>query len=125
RLLPDDHRGPRSAARRLTHRPRSGDTLMAATAGTLEPRTGVALRILAPVAVGLAVLGLWQFLVTVVGVSDYLLPSPAAIADQFTAFLPTIVSATGITGLNALLGLVAGTVIAVLLAALAAASKPV
>jgi len=98
---------------------------MAATAGTLEPRTGVALRILAPVAVGLAVLGLWQFLVTVVGVSDYLLPSPAAIADQFTAFLPTIVSATGITGLNALLGLVAGTVIAVLLAALAAASKPV
>ena len=31
---------------------------------------------------------LWQFLVSVVGVSDYLLPSPAAIAEQLVEFWP-------------------------------------
>lgn len=101
---------------------------MAATVGTLQPRhprNRVALRVLAPAAVGLAVLGLWQFLVGIVGVSDFLLPSPAAIATEFAAFLPAIVSATVITGLNAVIGLVVGTVLAIVLAALAAASRRV
>lgn len=101
---------------------------MAATVGTLKPRrprTEAVLRVLAPVVVGLTVLGLWQFLVSVVGVSDYLLPSPAAIADQFAEFTSPIVSASVLTGRNALIGLVAGTVIAVILAALAVTSRQV
>ncbi len=82
--------------------------------------TETTLRIVAPVAVGVLVLGVWQFLVSVVGVSDYLLPSPAAIVGQFVEFFPSMVSATAITGLNSLLGLVIGSIIGILLAALAA-----
>ena len=78
------------------------------------------LRVIAPIVVGLLGLALWQFLVTVVGVSDYLLPSPAAILQQLVEFWPAILQATVITGTNALLGLVVGTLLAILLAALAA-----
>lgn len=99
------------------------------TTATRTSRTGrhsvPAARVLAPLAVGLAVLGLWQFLVSAVGISDYLLPSPAAIADEFMAFAPAIWSASVITAQNAFIGLLVGTVLAVLLAALAAASRRV
>ncbi|MFG6491583.1 ABC transporter permease [Microbacterium sp. P03] len=78
------------------------------------------LRVIAPAVVGAIVLGGWQFLVGVVGVSDYLLPSPAAIAAQFVEFGPAILSATAITGTNALVGLIVGSLGGVLLAALAA-----
>lgn len=77
-------------------------------------------RILAPIAVGLIVLGIWQFLVSVVGVSDYLLPSPAAIVEEFVAYAPAILQAALITGTNALLGLIVGTLLGLALAALAA-----
>lgn len=87
--------------------------------------TETTLRIVAPVAVGVLVLVVWQFLVSVVGVSDYLLPSPAAIAAQFVEFFPSMVSATAITGLNALLGLVIGSILGILLAALAAGWRPI
>ncbi|HKP07485.1 MAG TPA: ABC transporter permease subunit [Microbacterium sp.] len=78
------------------------------------------LRVIAPITVGVLGLALWQFLVSVVGVSDYLLPSPAAIAEQFVEFWPAILQATLVTGTNALIGLVVGTVLAILLAGLAA-----
>jgi NitT/TauT family transport system permease protein len=87
--------------------------------------TETTLRIVAPLAVGVIVLGVWQFLVSVVGVSDYLLPSPAAIAEQFVEFFPSMVSATAITGVNALLGLVVGSILGILLAALAAGWRPI
>ena len=90
------------------------------TTATWTPATERRLRIIAPIVVGLAGLGLWQFLVSVVGVSDYLLPSPAAIAEQFVEFWPAILHAAVLTGTNALIGLVVGTVAAILLAALAA-----
>ena len=85
-----------------------------------SPATERRLRVIAPVVVGIAGLALWQFLVSVVGVSDYLLPSPAAIAQQFAEFGPAIWQAALITGTNALIGLVVGTLLAILLAALAA-----
>lgn len=87
--------------------------------------TETTLRIVAPIAVGVFVLAVWQFLVSVVGVSDYLLPSPAAIASQFIEFFPSMVSATAVTGLNALLGLVIGSILGILLAALAAGWRPI
>ncbi|WP_248239782.1 ABC transporter permease [Microbacterium kunmingense] len=82
--------------------------------------TAERLRIIAPIVVGLVFLSVWQLLVGVVGVSDYLLPSPAAIAEEFVAFAPAIADATLVTGTNALIGLVVGTILAVVLAALAA-----
>ena len=86
----------------------------------MSPRTESTLRVVAPIAVGLIVLGAWQFLVTVVGVSDYLLPSPASIIEEFIEFWPSILSATILTGTNALIGLIVGSLLGVFLAALAA-----
>ena len=85
----------------------------------MSARTETTLRIVAPIAVGLIVLGAWQFLVTVVGVSDYLLPSPASIIEEFIAYWPSIASAMLVTGTNALIGLVVGSILGILLAALA------
>lgn len=90
----------------------------------MGPRTEATLRIVAPVAVGLIVLGVWQFLVSVVGVSDYLLPSPASIVEELVAYWPSVVSATILTGTNALIGLVVGSILGILLAALAARWRP-
>ncbi|MRG59197.1 ABC transporter permease subunit [Agromyces sp. CFH 90414] len=89
------------------------------TAAARSRREAV-LRVVAPIAVGLIVLGAWQFLVSVVGVSDYLLPSPQSIAEEFVAYWPSILSAAVITGTNAFVGLVVGTVLGLALAALAA-----
>jgi len=86
----------------------------------MSPRTETTLRIVAPIAVGLIVLGAWQFLVSVVGVSDYLLPSPASIVEEFIVYWASIASAILITGMNALIGLVVGSILGMLLAALAA-----
>ena len=86
----------------------------------MSPRTETTLRIVAPIAVGLIVLGIWQFLVSVVGVSDYLLPSPASIIEEFIAYWPSIAAAMLITGINSLVGLVVGSILGILLAALAA-----
>jgi len=95
---------------------------MSAATTTLGRRSRAA-RVVAPVTVGLAVLVGWQLLVSVGGVSDYLLPSPAAIVEELVAFAPSMVSGALITARNALVGLVVGTVLAVVLAALAAASR--
>lgn len=85
-----------------------------------SPATERRRRVIAPIVVGVAALGLWQFAVSAAGVSDYLLPSPAAIAAQLVEFAPAIAQATAVTGTNALIGLVVGSVTALLLAALAA-----
>lgn len=100
--------------------------MSATTAGRptrMGPRTEATLRVVAPIAVGLIVLGVWQFLVSVVGVSDYLLPSPASIIEQFVAFFPSVVSATVVTGTNALIGLIVGSLLGIALAAVAARWK--
>jgi NitT/TauT family transport system permease protein len=89
------------------------------TTAAWTPATERRLRVIAPVVVGLIGLGLWQFLVSVVGVSDYLLPSPEAIAEQLVEFWPAILQAAAITATNALIGLVVGTLGAIVLAGLA------
>ncbi|MDQ4137461.1 MAG: ABC transporter permease, partial [Actinomycetota bacterium] len=82
-------------------------------------------RILAPLAFGALVLAVWQSLVTFVGVDDYLLPSPFAIGSEIGEFWPTLVSAGVLTGTNAAVGLVVGSVVGILLALLASASRVV
>lgn len=86
-------------------------------------RSDRALRIGAPIAVGVIGLLVWQLLVGVVGVSAYLLPSPAEIASEWAANAGPIAEATWITGTNAVLGLLVGSVVGVLLAALASRAR--
>lgn len=87
-------------------------------------RSTLAGRIIAPLVVGLLGLAAWQLMVGVIGVSGYLLPTPTAILAEAQAFSDSIMSAGWITGWNSLVGLVAGTVLGVAFAALAAAFKP-
>ncbi|MBW0116752.1 ABC transporter permease, partial [Pseudonocardia abyssalis] len=76
-----------------------------------------------PLAFGAAVLVLWQVLVTALSVPSFLLPSPTAIAGQVGAQFGVIVPTASVTGGNALAGLVAGFVLGVALALLAARSR--
>lgn len=80
-------------------------------------------RVIAPIVVGVVVLGAWQLAVTYGGVSDYLLPSPAAILEQVVEFSESMISAGIITGTNALVGLIMGAVFGILLALFAAATR--
>jgi NitT/TauT family transport system permease protein len=61
--------------------------------------------------------------VVVAQVPAFLLPAPTAIATQIAAQLPTLVATTLVTGANSLVGLVAGFVLGVALALLAARSR--
>jgi len=78
------------------------------------------LKVVAPLLVGAAGLALWQYLVAVVGVSEYLLPSPSEIATEWRDNTESIREAARTTGTNALAGLVFGGVLGVVLAAFAA-----
>ncbi|GAA3231879.1 hypothetical protein GCM10017691_26060 [Pseudonocardia petroleophila] len=78
---------------------------------------------LPPLAFGAGVLVLWQVLVTALAVPSFLLPSPTAIAGQVGAQFGVIVPTASVTGGNALAGLVAGFVLGVALAVLAARSR--
>lgn len=79
--------------------------------GVRSPRRDRTLRLVAPVAVGLLGLAVWQLLVGVVGVSAYLLPSPSEIAAEWTANAGPIAEAAWITGVNAVLGLLVGSAV--------------
>ncbi len=76
-----------------------------------------------PVAFGVAVLVAWQAVVVLGGVPAFLLPAPTAIAAQVGAEFPVLVATAGVTGANALVGLVAGFLVGVLLALAATASR--
>ncbi len=73
-----------------------------------------------PVVFGALFLGLWQWVVKAAGIQPYVLPAPSDIWTAFTKDHARILTAAEHTGLNALVGLVLGTVLAVLLAAVAA-----
>ena len=76
-------------------------------------------RVLTPVLFGAVLIGLWQLLVQVQHIPGYLLPSPAAIAGQVRDNFSDIVSTCRASGVNALLGLLGGTLLAVVAAVLA------
>jgi len=82
------------------------------------------LRVAAPVAVGLLGIALW-FAYVASGTAPRMLPDPLAIANEFADRTPLVAEAAAVTGTNALLGLVAGSVAAVALAALATTWRPV
>ncbi|CAA9389849.1 MAG: ABC transporter, permease protein (cluster 10, nitrate/sulfonate/bicarbonate) [uncultured Quadrisphaera sp.] len=76
--------------------------------------------LLAPVVVALAFLAAWEALVRVGRVAPFVLPSPTAVLASLREVGAQVLAAAGATGLNALVGLVAGTALALLAASLAA-----
>jgi NitT/TauT family transport system permease protein len=73
--------------------------------------------VLPPVLFGVLFLALWQLLVQVKDIQPYVLPSPSAIWTAFGNDRPRILTAARNTGLNALVGLFGGTVVALIVAA--------
>lgn len=80
-------------------------------------------RIVAPIALGVAVLVAWQLLVSVAQIDDYLLPSPLSILEQVVEFWPALVGGIASTGSNALVGLVVGSILGIAVALLASLSR--
>jgi NitT/TauT family transport system permease protein len=80
-------------------------------------------RVWPAVALGIAALVLWELVVVLGRVPAFLLPPPSAIVAQIGAQASVIVATTAVTGGNAAVGLVAGFVLGVALALLAARSR--
>lgn len=74
--------------------------------------------VLPPVVFGVAFLVLWQLLVQLKNIQPYVLPSPSAIWSAFLNDRPRILVAARNTGVNAIVGLLAGTAVALLVAGL-------
>lgn len=83
------------------------------------------LKVVAPVVVGILILAVWTFWVDVLGTAPRMLPSPLAIAAEFVLRWNIIAEDMAVTATNALVGLVAGSVLAILFAALAATIRPI
>jgi NitT/TauT family transport system permease protein len=77
-------------------------------------------RVLTPVIFGALLLVLWQVFVDLRDVPGYLLPSPSAIGTQVHENLGDILASSRASGANALIGLIAGIVLAVFAAVVAA-----
>ena len=66
-----------------------------------------------PLVFGVAFLALWEAGVEVFDLKPYFLPPPSAIWDQFTSNFELIWDATMVSGANALVGLLAGTLLGI------------
>lgn len=82
--------------------------------------TGSPIRaVLAPMVVGMLLIGGWQLLVTALDLPPFIVPAPSAIWSVFLDRFDVIWSAVLRTGANALIGLLVGTLLGVLGAVLA------
>lgn len=82
-------------------------------------------RVAAPLLLGVLALVAWQALVVGAGLKPYLLPSPSAIGSQLVQVAPLVWTAALATGTNVLVGMLLGTVLAVLTAIVASRSRVV
>ena len=82
------------------------------------------LRFVAPVVVGVIILVLWTIYVAT-GAAPRMLPSPSQIGAEFVLRWDIIAQDMAITATNALVGLVVGSILALLFAGLAAAARPI
>lgn len=80
-------------------------------------------RWVAPVLLGLLALVVWQAVVVGADIKPYLLPSPTAIVEQLVLVLPLVWAAALATGMNVLVGLVVGSLVAIGAAIVAARSR--
>lgn len=99
--------------------------MTAADAQTGERTLPSWLRFVAPVVVGVLMLALWMLYVDVLGAAPRMLPSPVAIGAEFVLRWDIIFEDMLVTATNALIGLVVGSLLAVFLAGLAAAARPI
>lgn len=76
-------------------------------------------RVVAPLALGAAALGVWEAAVHLFDIQPYLLPAPSDIWEQLVFAIDGITQSTLATGRNALIGLLLGAAVAVVVAALA------
>ncbi len=81
------------------------------------------LRFVAPVAVGVILVVAWIVWVDVLGTAPRMVPSPGAIGVELVERHEIILKAMSVTGTNALIGLAAGSIIAIIFAGLAASSR--
>ena len=79
----------------------------------------------APIAVGALMLGLWVLVVDVLHAAPRALPSPIAVINEFVLRFGIIAEDMATTATNALLGLVAGALVAIVLAGFAASARPI
>ncbi len=77
-------------------------------------------RVLAPVIFGALLLLTWQLFVDLRDIPGYLLPSPSAIGTQVKENFSDILSSSRASGTNALVGLIAGILLGLLAAVIAA-----
>jgi len=82
-------------------------------------------KIAAPIVVGVLLLALWQLLSGLRTGRISLIPTPTDVIAAFGTHAGIIVEDALVTGGNALVGLVAGTVVAIVLAGLAAWLRPI
>ncbi|TPW12979.1 MAG: putative ABC transporter permease protein, partial [Acidimicrobiaceae bacterium] len=75
-------------------------------------------NVLPPVVLGVVFVALWQLWVEYKDVQPFVIPKPTAIVDEFFDKFDLVLDACKVTGLNALIGLVLGTVIGFGVAAL-------
>ncbi len=73
----------------------------------------LATNLLPPLAFGALFLILWEAVVVAFDLKPFFLPAPSAIADAFGSNLTRIWEATSVSGTNALVGLVAGTLLGI------------
>jgi NitT/TauT family transport system permease protein len=83
------------------------------------------LRFVAPVVVGVLMLALWILYVDVFAAAPRMLPSPAALGAELVLRWDIIFEDMLVTATNALIGLVVGSLLAIVLAGLAATARPI
>jgi NitT/TauT family transport system permease protein len=88
-------------------------------------QSSLARTAVAPVILGLAVVLLWQGAVTAFAIKPFILPGPLTIGQQFGANFDNVLAGMAVTGRNALIGLVAGALLGILAAILAALARVV
>lgn len=79
--------------------------------------------LLAPIVLGILGIGLWQVAVVVLVIPPFVLPSPLSIATEFTNDLAIVWNGMRITGANALIGFIIGSLLALLAAVIAASLR--
>lgn len=82
-------------------------------------------RVVAPIVVGVLIVALWVLIVDVLDAAPQMLPSPVAIGAELVERWEIIGDAIAVTATNALVGLLVGSLLALALAGLAAAWRPV
>jgi NitT/TauT family transport system permease protein len=85
---------------------------------TISSRPGIFTRdrveaVVAPLVFGLAFVVLWELVVQALDLKPYFLPAPSAIAEAFVDNFSLIKEAALVSGTNALVGLIGGTVLGV------------